>query len=699
MLKHDIHSLLSRLRTDVRFYVIVELLSRALLVVAAFCWTSLALDYAFELRLSFRALILAATVAGLAGYGGRVLLSKLLCRLDARQLALSIESLVPSVADRLITALELEKGLSDGDGTFSSALAEEAIQSAGEAVKGIRPHQLLDGRRLVKLLGASVCGVLSLATFALLAPGPAGIWLARNVLLDPGTEWPHRTSLRIEGFVDGKALIARGDDFSVKVHADGEVPPKVQVRYRMRASRSKGRAYLVKVGEADFLHRFRGILEPVEFRVQGGDDYEGPFVIETVPAPAINELAISCRYPEYTGLKPEALAANALVYTFPFGTRVGLRGVCNKPLSAARWFTAEEERDLGLESPKVFSVSFDLQENLSLRIALRDLHGIDNDEAANLTFVAQPDRAPVVEAALHGIRQSITARALIPFRGSIKDEYGIASAEFRHHVGEGEEVAVPFSRPPNGAKEVPLREGFDVSPLQLSVGQKFAIKIAAEDGDALSGAKTGFSRLFSFEVVTPDQLLSQIATRELNLRRRFERALEEVKEARTDLEHVRKEHANPDADRAMLKLHSERVLLGSRKNLNEVAGVSRSFDEILMELQNNRISLESLLIRIEQGICIPLSDIVTNRFLELTDRVEALSSALDKREGVALASDEALASSGALVAKMEEVLAAMMKLESFNEAIELLRNVILLQEKVERVTRELRKKRIEELLK
>jgi len=146
-------------------------------------------------------------------------------------------------------------------------------------------------------------------------------------------------------------------------------------------------------------------------------------------------------------------------------------------------------------------------------------------------------------------------------------------------------------------------------------------------------------------------------------------------------------------------LHSERVLLGSRKNLNEVSGVSRSFDEILLELRNNRISLDSLLNRIEQGICIPLSDIVTNRFPELADRVEALSSALDERDGVALASDEALASSGALVVKMEEVLAAMMKLESFNEAIELLRNVILLQGKVERVTKELRKKRIEELLK
>jgi len=699
MLHSNIYSLLNRLKANIRLYLFLEIAAQYLAVVAIFCWASLGLDYWLEMRLWVRGAILALAGTGLLVGVLIAMFGRLLVGLPLSRLALAIESLVPELGDRLITALELEKYLKEADPSFSHSLARNAIDSAAEAVKGIRTRELMDFRRLRRVLATAFVLVLSWAIFAAAATGPAEIWFQRNVLLDASTEWPHRTSLRVLGFTDGKALIARGGDFPVRTAVDGEIPSKVQIRYRMQSSRAKGRAYLLKVGESEFVHRFTGLLEPVRFYVRGGDDYEGPFLIETVPPPAVHDLGIACRYPEYTGLEPNTLTDNALVYTLPFGTRLDISGTANKNLEQVHYIAGREDRAFPPQKPREFSFGFYLLETVSLHLSLRDRHGIENREARSMTLVARPDHPPTIDAALHGIRQSITAKAVIPFRGSLEDEYGIMKAEFRYKVDSGEEQVLPFSRAPEGAREISLREQFAVEPLQLEPGKKLQLQIVAEDGNTLNGPKTGKSRVYSFAIVSPDELLSQIAARELNLRRRFERALTEVKEARDDLIYVGQEHTKPDADRSMLKLHAERVLLGSRKNLNEVAGISQAFHDILLELQNNGISIETLLERIEQGVCIPLTDITTNSFPDLADAVQKLSASLGQNGNVAASAEGAERSATILIEKMERVLAAMLDLESFNEALELLRSIISLQRKVEDETKELRKKRIQELLK
>jgi hypothetical protein len=699
MLHNDIYVLLGRLKANIRLYLALETSARVFAAVAVFCWVSLALDYSLEMGLWLRAVLLALAGLGILGYVLSVIFGRLTAGLPLHRLALTVETLVPKLGDRLISALELAQLLAAKDVTFSRSLAEDAMRSAAEAVRGVQARDLMDYQRLRRILAVSFALIVSWAVFAYTATGPSDTWFRRNILLDATVQWPHLTSLQVLGFIDGKVLVARGDDFPVKVAVGGEIPSKVQIRYRMTDSRTRGRAYLLKVGETEFLHRFAGLLEPVEFQVRGGDDYEGPFFIQTVPPPTLLGLSITCRYPDYTGMATETLVDNALVYTLPYGTQLEFKGLSNKDLAQVTTTAGTEKRAFVPQAPREFFFSLDLLETLSLQIALRDQQGIENREARSLTLVARPDQPPTIDASLHGVRQSITAKAVIPFLGAIQDEYGIMKAEFLYRVEAAEEKALPFSRPPEGAREVPLRERFGVAPLQLEPGKKLQLQIGAEDGNTLSGPKAGKSRIFGFEIVTPDELLSQIAARELNLRRRFERSLEEMREANENLIYVGQEHPKPDADLSMLKLHAERVLLSSRKNLNEVAGVSQAFQEILLELQNNGINIETLLQRIEQGVCIPLTDITTNGFPALADSVQKLSASLARKENIATSAEEAQQSARILIQKMEQVLAAMLNLESFNEALELLRSIISLQHKVENETKDAHKKKIQDLLK
>jgi|ETNmetMinimDraft_15_1059895.scaffolds.fasta_scaffold00579_6 hypothetical protein len=707
MLQGRLYSILISLRASIRLYVFTETVSRVLGGLALFCWLSLGLDFATEMRPAFRTVILAVAVLGLAIFLAGSFIPRFFANLRFSQLALAIESMTPALGGRLISALELEKSISEGDQTFSHALARQAMQSAENAVEGVRSSHLLDYGRLYQIFSLGIGLVVSWTIFVFAAKDSASIWFKRNIMLSAETEWPHETDLQIPGFEDGRILIARGDDFPVKVLAGGKrIPSKVQIRYRMMKSRSKGRAYLVKVGmkadgdhAAEFVHRFAGLLEPVEFEVRGGDDFEGPFVIETVPPPTLTELKILCRYPPYTGLTNETIEANSLVYNLPQGTELEFKGRANKKLAQIRYLLGKASHEFAPQSESEFSFGFTLDENTNMGIVLRDGHGIENREAAQLTLIARPDRAPEIDASLRGIRQSITPQAIVPFSGSIKDEYGIATAGFRYQVDESEKLEKAIRLPSTQLKEMPLREPFDVLNLKLKPGQKLQLQVVASDGNTLAGPKEGSSKLFTFEIVTLDELLSQIGARELNLRRRFERALEELRESHGDLEFIKTELKTEKPDLSNLKLYSDRVLIGGRKNQNEVAGISQSFNDILLEIQNNRIENEELLRRLDQGICIPLSDISANSFPAMLETVQALSASLEKQHGQVPIAEEASESVMMLIAQMEKVLAAMLEMEDFNEAIELLRGIIQLQKKIDGETKELRKKRIRELLK
>ena len=248
MLSNEIFQLLSQLRSRIRLYVVADLVAWVLTSIGLLLCLSLLVDYSLEMRWTFRAVLLGVfgvatlvcLVAGLA--------SRLMSPLGQSSLALAVERLVPELSDRLITAVELESADREGLDEFSPTLIKETVESAVEAVRSIEPGQLLDRQRLKNniLLAAAVC--VSWLVFVVAAPGPAKTWFMRNILLDPSEEWPHRTSLTVTGFDGGEVRIARGDDFVVRVNVDREIPHKIQIRYRMEKSRTRGRGYLKQTG-------------------------------------------------------------------------------------------------------------------------------------------------------------------------------------------------------------------------------------------------------------------------------------------------------------------------------------------------------------------------------------------------------------------------------------------------------------------
>jgi hypothetical protein len=261
----------------------------------------------------------------------------------------------------------------------------------------------------------------------------------------------------------------------------------------------------------------------------------------------------------------------------------------------------------------------------------------------------------------------------------------------------------------------------------LVAGQKLEVGLKAADLCDLGEApNVGSGERWLLDLVTPDQLRAMLESRELVLRQRFEAIIQEVTETRDLL--LRVDFGTPDADEtpaetaaeeetdagaepgdepeelsperqlALRTLRVQRALTNTNKNTHETQSVADGFDDIRLQLINNRIDTEELIRRLEEGIANPLHRIAQKMFPSLQTRLERLQESLDDAKLGPQRRDLAREQANAILLEMRKVLERMRELEDFNEAVELLRTIIKLQEQLEEQTKQRHKQRIRELL-
>jgi hypothetical protein len=158
------------------------------------------------------------------------------------------------------------------------------------------------------------------------------------------------------------------------------------------------------------------------------------------------------------------------------------------------------------------------------------------------------------------------------------------------------------------------------------------------------------------------------------------------------------EELSPERLLALRTMRVERGLQNSEKDAHEILGVAESFSDIREELINNRIDTEELKLRLENGIAAPLRQVAGEMFPELDRRLDRLQATLTD-EGV---SAEHLAQStqqlDLILGAMRRVLARMIELEDFNEAVELLREIVESQKQLQDQTKQRQKQKLRDLL-
>jgi hypothetical protein len=264
--------------------------------------------------------------------------------------------------------------------------------------------------------------------------------------------------------------------------------------------------------------------------------------------------------------------------------------------------------------------------------------------------------------------------------------------------------------------------------LGVQAGQKLALNVKAADRfDLAEEPNIGTGDRWHLDVVTPQQLRTILEGRELVLRQRFEAIIDEVTSTRDLLQRMEFTAASGAAENSsesgdaptaspgppandspepaaeqremnLRRLRVERAQQNGQKDAHEILGVAEAFAEIRRELTNNRIDTTELKIRLEDGIVLPLRRMVEEQFPELDRRLATLEAALADARQAPQNLRLAVEQFDLILREMRLVLSKMIEMEDFNEAVELLRQIIAAQQKLGERVDEQQKQRLRDLL-
>jgi len=714
-LEPPLESLLARLRRRIRAYVWADGVAAALVVLGAGFWLSLALDWLIEPPVPLRVAVLLAMVGTLGYVLVRLLADRLRVRLTDRSMALLLERRFASFQDSLLTVVEL----SDQDCVASEFNPEMLRQTRRQALAGASHVDLsavFNTRPLVRRVSLAAFLVLATGVFVIAFPSAAGVWARRSLLMSQEL-WPRRTHLLVQGMDDkGAVKIARGADWQLTVQAEAalgrEIPEIVEVRYGtsegVRGRENMSRDGIVLPGQAPFqnyTYTFKSVLSPLDFYVYGGDDRAGPFHLELVDSPTIT-LTLHCEYPTYMEREPRDIPAAGAMQV-PRGTQVTILAEANKPLVGVQIDDVADENtpvthQLDLtqnNTPPQTNFRFALQpleRDKTLLFTLRDADGIRSREAMRLSISVVPDEAPLVNVQLKGVGSAITPQARLLAAGDVTDDYALQRLWFDFHVDDQPARQQAISSAAEGKEKVTLAEAFEVRDLALEPKQKLHWSVQAADRcDLEGGPNQGASQRYVLDVVTPEQLRAMLEARELELRRRFETIIDEATDTRNLLAGVtpgKAEGASPQL------VQLERVVQNSKRSAHETAEVAGSFDEIREEMINNRIDTEELKTRLKDGVADPLRKIVSERFPKFDAALVELTAKMADPQQAEAPKAAAVAQADAILVEMKQVLDKMLELETFNEVLDMLRQIIGAQEKINDETKAKQKSKLRDLL-
>ncbi|MDZ7615825.1 MAG: hypothetical protein U1E05_02410 [Patescibacteria group bacterium] len=758
----EIRGVLARLRARIRRYIWLEGAASVVIWLGLAFWITLLLDWFFEPPVVVRVLALVASAAVLLTILARKIAGRLLVPLADSSMATVLERRFSHLDDALLTAVVLANRSVDPDECNAEMLEQtcrNAVQRVADLpLRDVfNPVPLRKQVLLAAALAASVIlfAAVQPAMFGMWAKRSLAmsheLWPRYSRLLVDGFDAQGCVKIARGGEFE---LVAKADT-SWPV-----VPQVVEVRHQAEGGRRQ-RTAMSRQGNAapgrdpfqEFVHKFESVLASIQLDVAGGDAAVRGLRIEVVDSPTINEMQLVVELPSYTASPTQTMPVSGVMQVL-HGSRVRVRARSNKPLVRVRVDSVLEDpppEPIVLEADQLdadrqgFELDLPpLHADKTLQFTLLDADGIQGREATQLRLVAISDAVPQVAVRLHGIGSAVTPKARLPVTGEIRDDYGVARAWFEYAVDQAEAATRAIRETTASATLELSDDALEAADLGLAVGQKLTLAVKAADHfDLAKESNIGTSDRWQLEVVTPDQLRTLLEARELVLRQRFEQIIREATETRDLLarmefdakasaddaapddavpddavpddtmsggdaeeagkeeagkEEAEAEQASPMQQLTRRTLRVQRALQNSRKNGHEIKGVADGFDDIERQLINNRVDTEELRSRIAEGIAKPLHAIADQALPELERRLESLQESLDDETLGPARCDRARQQADDVLLAMHTVLQRMIELESFNEAIDMLRQIIALQDELEKQTKERQKQKVLDLL-
>jgi len=203
------------------------------------------------------------------------------------------------------------------------------------------------------------------------------------------------------------------------------------------------------------------------------------------------------------------------------------------------------------------------------------------------------------------------------------------------------------------------------------------------------------------------------------MRSRLEQTLNETRNLRDTLDLLRSrgfEETPPSSDDAessgsdakiadqlrakqVERLRIQQTGLQANKTSEELTGIAESLDDLLQEMVNNRVDSADRRERIGEGVRDPLRRIVAGPLDQLQEQIKGIEASLNDGEQAARQTADAVQTAEEVLLQLTAVLEKMLDLESYNEILDIVRELIEDEKALLNETKKEQKKRVMDLFK
>lgn len=529
------------------------------------------------------------------------------------QTARSIERFFPQLSERLSAAVAflLEEA------TDSPALRRSVVAETEALATGCHFDAALDRRPLRRAVFVAALVLLVALGFVAASPLSALTAVARLALPWGGPKWPPRHQLE---FVQAPRAIPYGGDLNLEVlDRNGRLPERVEIW--LRSSSGEVRKQPLKLLRDRMVFHLAQLTQPLDYRVQGGDDLLQPWIsLAVVQPPKLVDLELQLEPPAYLQSPPEKSGPIARVVG---GSAVVVRGKVDRPIGGAKLSPITQEaapsssKSAGVETtaaPPAVEISTDglsfrfppekgpawrPEQSGAWKIELSSADGAVQVREGTIELTLFADQPPALAWETPADQAVATPTALAPIRVVAKDDLALSAVELRFAV-IGSEPAVEqivqlWKRPAAaplvaGGQSLVLDYAWDLAAISppLEAGQSLAVRIVARD-QLPQESDGGLRRL---QIVNPATLEQRLAQQQAAVLDRLLEVLRIQRVARDQTGELARrlgEGAQLAAAEIDILHSAELQQRQVEQLLSDQDGVSRQLTELLAQLAANRL--------------------------------------------------------------------------------------------------------------
>ena len=583
------------------------------------------------------------------------------------------------LTQRFATLSQLTKRRAEGGGTDSLALLDAAIARSEE---DLRAFPLSKHFAAASMLRPALMFVVLTALpigAAWLLPETSRLWFERWILASE-ERWPQETYLVIDGVVDGRLVVARGEPHELKVSAreDSVVPSEVEVEYDFDGE--DGGDLMTQMARNDFRYRLPPVQKGGELWVFGGDDEIGPIEVVAKARPRIDAFHLVATVPQTGERSEHRFGVQDRDLAFLMRSRMRLVCTADQVVSG---FDLPPEQAKGVRVERLSGTEYALEwvhtgrRTLSIGLTSED-SGLTS-RPQTVTLGLEHDGPPSVTVRVEGVRDRITPTATVPLSVLARDDFGATDLGLDIRNGRNPRIEDAKPRPrvvlfeaKGETMEASVERTHSIEMAALKVRPGAFIFVVATSRDRCHlGPQTGQSRRRMFRVIEPEALFREIIARLEKTRARFRQALEGARAIRDALDMAE------DLFEVAARLRRHRIIE------RQVWSTQRILVASARELELNKLIEQAAKDKLTNDVLEPLRRLYEDILPAQRRRFEAAAADGDEVQLKELRTHQA-----AIVSRMEDVLRNLKQWDSFVDFINQLDEIIKRQEVLRRATRD-----------